>query len=169
MPHLLIVLLLASGAAAEPEYFRLDLLPAGSQVSIGQPVVKGGMLVFHAYPDGKLMSLRRSDVKSTTRIGAKEAAGPATTDPKPIANLAMQGGSSNVPSSSGRPANASGGQALTRPIGSANAAASTMQGASIVPTVDGIAVTTAPASASAPGPSVVPSKDGVAVVAPAPR
>jgi hypothetical protein len=169
MLHLAVALLLASPAAAEPAYFRLELAPSGSQVSIGEPVVKGGMVVFHAYPDGKLMSLRRSDVRSTTRIAAKDAAGPSTTDPKPIANLAMQGGSSNIPSSSGRPANASGGPALTRPIGSANAAASTMQGASIVPTVDGIAVTTAPASASAPGPSVVPSKDGVAVVAPAPR
>ena len=169
MLHLVAVLFLAAPPVAEPAYFRLDLAPSGSQVSIGEPVVKGGMVVFHAYPDGKLMSLRRSDVKSTTRIGAKEAAGPATTDPKPIANLAMQGGTSNVPSSSGRPATASSGPALTRPIGPANAAASTMQGASIVPTVDGIAVTTAPASASAPGPSVVPSKDGVAVVAPAPR
>jgi hypothetical protein len=161
MWHLAVALLLASAAPAEPEYFRLDLSPSGSQVSIGQPVVKGGMLVFHAYPDGKLMSLRRSDVRSSTKITAKEAAGPSWTDPKPIANLAMQGGSSNVPSPAGRPASASGGPALTRPVASANAAAA--QGPSIVPTVDGIAATTAPATASAPGPAVVPSRDGVAV------
>jgi len=127
MPHLLIVLLLASGAAAEPEYFRLDLLPAGSQVSIGQPVVKGGMLVFHAYPDGKLMSLRRTDVKSSTKITAKEAAAPAATNPKPIANLAMQGGTATVVGASGQPAGAaaggSSGPALTRPIQQGMAAA----------------------------------------------
>ena len=162
MWHLAVALLLASATPAEPEYFRLDLSPSGSQVSIGQPVVKGGMLVFHAYPDGKLMSLRRSDVRSSTRITAKEAAGPAPESLKAIGNLAMQGGSSNVPSSAGRPASASGGPALTRPIASANAAAAA-QGPSIVPTVDGIAVTTAPATASAPGPAVVPSRDGVAV------
>src|SRR5215831_7328984 len=99
MLHLAVVLLLASPAAppaAEPVYVRLDLSPSGSQVSIGEPVVKGGMLVFHAYPDGKLMSLRRSDVKSSTKITAKEAAGPAATNPKPIANLAMQGGTATI-------------------------------------------------------------------------
>ena len=168
MLHLAVVLFLASPQPAEPAYFRLELVPSGSQVSIGEPVIKGGTVLFHAYPDGKLMSLRRTDVKSTTRIGAKEAAGPATTDPKPIANLAMQGGASNIPSS-GRPATASGGPALTRPIGAASAAVSTTQGTSIVPTVDGIAVTTSPASASAPGPAVVPSKDGVAVTTSNPR
>src|SRR5262249_44930013 len=87
MLHLAVVLFLASPPAAEPAYFRLGRAPPGSQVSIGEPVVRSGMVVFHSYPDGKLMSLRRSDVKSTTRITAKEAAGPATTDPKPIANL----------------------------------------------------------------------------------
>src|SRR5215475_8183183 len=119
MLHLLVVLLLAS-PAPELEYFRLDLAPSGSQVSIGQPVVKGGMLVFHAYPDGKLMSLRRSDVKSSTRITAKEAAAPAATDPKAIANLAMQGGSApaGVPGSGAK--GASSGPALTRPISQAS-------------------------------------------------
>ncbi len=62
------------------------------------------MLVFHAYPDGKLMSLRRSDLKSSTRVTAKEAAGPAATNPKPIANLAMQGGTATIVGASGQPA-----------------------------------------------------------------
>ncbi|HYX19393.1 MAG TPA: hypothetical protein VFA98_00925 [Thermoanaerobaculia bacterium] len=159
MLHLAFVLLLASPAPAEPAYFRLDLSPSGSQVAIGEPVVKGGMVVFHAYPDGKLMSLRRTDVKTTTRISAKEAAGPSTTDPKPIANLAMQGGSSSIPSSSGRPA-------PTRPIVSANGAPSA-SGPQIVPVSDGVAVTTSNGKGS--GPSIVPVADGVAVVAPNPK
>jgi hypothetical protein len=166
MLHLAFALLLASPAPAEPAYFRLDLSPSGSQVAIGEPVVKGSMVVFHAYPDGKLMSLRRTDVKTTTRISAKEAAGPSTTDPKPIANLAMQGGSSSIPSSSGRPATASGGPALTRSIGSANGAASA-SGPQIVPVSDGVAVTTSNGKGS--GPSIVPVADGVAVVAPNPK
>ncbi len=168
MWHLAVVLLLASPQAAEPEYFRLDLAPSGSQVSIGAPVVKGGMLVFHAYPDGKLMSLRRSDVKGSTRITAKEAAAPSATNPKPIANLAMQGGASNIPSSSGRPAAPSGGPSLTRPIGSANTAAA-QSGPQIVPVADGVAITTAPGKASGPGPVVVPAADGVAVTTAPPK
>jgi len=140
MPHLLIALLLASGAAAEPEYFRLDLSPSGSQVSIGAPVVKGGMLVFHAYPDGKLMSLRRSDVKGSTKITAKEAAAPAATNPKPIANLAMQGGTATVVGASGQPGGAgaagSSGPALTRPIQQGMAAAQAASTASVPHTPD---------------------------------
>jgi hypothetical protein len=143
MLHLAVVLFLASPPATDPAYFRLDLLPSGNQVSIGAPVVKGGMLVFHAYPDGKLMSLRRSDVKSSTRITAKEAAGPPPSSLQPIGNLAMQGGSAPAsPSSPGRPA-ASGGPALVRPIASANTAAAA-SGPMVVSTVDGIAVTTDP-------------------------
>ena len=109
MLHLAMVLFLASPPpASEPTYVRLDLAPSGSQVSVGEPVVKGGMLVFHAYPDGKLMSLRKSDVKSSTKITAKEAAAPAATNPKPIANLAMQGGTATVVGAPGQPAGSSG-------------------------------------------------------------
>ncbi len=126
MWRLLVVLFLAS-PAPEPGYFRLDLSPTGSQVSIGQPVVKGGMVLFHAYPDGRLMSLRKTDIKATTRITAKEAAAPLATNPKPIANLAMQGGTATVVGASGQPAGAaaggSSGPALTRPIQQGMAAA----------------------------------------------
>lgn len=137
MLHLLVVLFLAS-PPPEPEYFRLDLSPSGSQVSIGQPVVKGGMLVFHAYPDGKLMSLRRSDVKTSTKITAKEAAAPAATNPKPIANLAMQGGTATAVGASGQPAAAAGssGPALTRPISQGMAAAQAASTASVPHTPD---------------------------------
>ena len=44
MLHLAMVLFLASPPAAEPVYVRLDLSPSGSQVAIGEPVIKGGML-----------------------------------------------------------------------------------------------------------------------------
>jgi hypothetical protein len=140
MLHLAVVLFLASPPAAEPAYFRLDLAPSGSQVSIGEPVVKGAMVVFHAYPDGKLMSLRRSDVRSSTRITAKEAAGPTQASLKPIGNLAMQGGSApaGIPGGSGKAA--SSGPALTRPIAQANAAAAAAQGPQVVPMSDGLAV-----------------------------
>ena len=139
MRHLALALLLASPAAVETAYYRLELSPAGSQVAIGEPVVKGGMLVFHAYPDGKLMSLRRSEVKNTTRITAKEAAAPAATNPKPISNLAMQGGTATVVGGGpGQPAGAAGssGPALTRPIQQGMAAAQAASTASVPRTPD---------------------------------
>ena len=140
MWHLLAVLFLASPPAAEPAYFRLDLAPTGRQVSIGEPVVKGGMVLFHAYPDGKLMSLRKTDIKATVRITAKEAAAPAATNPKPIANLAMQGGTATVVGASGQPAGAaaagSSGPALTRPIVQGRAAAEAASTATVPNTPD---------------------------------
>ena len=146
MRHLAVVLFLAAAAAAEPVYYRLEFSPSGSQVSIGEPVVKGSMVVYRAYPDGKLMSVRRSTVRTSTKITEKEAAGPAPSSLVSIGNLAMQGG---TPSSNGLPAAKS------------NAGA---QGARIVPTSDGMAITTAPnPSASAPGPRIVPTSDGMAV------
>ena len=126
MLHLALAAFLASAAAAEPAYFRLELAPSGSQVSIGEPVVKGGMVVFHAYPDGKLMSLRRADVRSYARVAAKDAAGPAPETLKTIGNLAMQGSS---PTTAGRST-----------AGVKAAAAS--HGPTVVPTADGLAVTT---------------------------
>jgi hypothetical protein len=140
MLHLAMVLFLASPPAAEPVYVRLDLSPSGSQVAIGEPVIKGGMLVFHAYPDGKLMSLRRTDVKGSTRITAKDAAGPAATNPKPIANLAMQGGTGTIVGASGQPGGAaaagSSGPALTRPIQQGMAAAEAASTANVPHTPD---------------------------------
>jgi hypothetical protein len=140
MLHLAVVLFLAAPQAAEPAYFRMDLAPTGSQVSIGEPVVKGGMVVFHAYPDGKLMSLRKTDIKATSRITAKEAAAPAATNPKPIANLAMQGGTGTIVGASGQPggtaAAGSGGPALTRPIAQGMAAAQAASTANVPQTPD---------------------------------
>jgi hypothetical protein len=140
MLHLAVVLFLASPPAPEPVYFRVDLSPSGTQVAIGEPVIKGGMLLFHAYPDGKLMSLRRSDVKGTARITAKEAAAPAATNPKPIANLAMQGGTATIVGASGQPAGAaapgSSGPALTRPIAQGMAAAQAASTANVPHTPD---------------------------------
>ncbi len=80
MLHLAAVLYLAS-VAAGPAYFRLDLSPSGDLVTIGEPMVKGEMVVFHEYPDGRLMSVRRSDVKTSTRISAEEASAPITIRP----------------------------------------------------------------------------------------
>ena len=125
--HLVAVLYLAAASAAEPAYFRLELSPSGSQVSIGEPAVRGSMLVFRAYPDGKLMSVRRSDVRSQSRITAKEAAGPPPASVLSIGNLGMQGATTSS----------------STPGKSAPGARASSQGPRIVSTADGMAITTA--------------------------
>ena len=136
MMQLVAVLYLAAATATEPVYFRLELSPSGSQVSIGEPAVRGSMVVFRAYPDGKLMSVRRSDVRSSTRITAKEAAGPPPASLVSIGALAMQGGGATTSLPTGKPA-----------PGSARSSGAPR----VVATNDGMAITTAaPDSPAAP-------------------
>jgi hypothetical protein len=147
------IFLAVVSASAEPAYYRVELLPSGSLVVIGAPVARGTMLLVHGYPDGKLMSLRKKDVRSVTPITAQDAAEPAKKSLVPIGNLAMQGGAAATTSS-------------TRP----SPARSRAQGPSVVATRDGLAVTTgSPARASAAaGPGVVATSDGLAIMTPAP-
>jgi hypothetical protein len=145
----------ATAAPPAPAYYRIELAPSGSYVAIGTPVTKATGIVFHAYPDGKLMSLRKSDVKKVSAITAQEAAGPANKDLVSIGNLAMQGGSA--------PAASGGARAAGQPGSYGGAIVHGPQGAAMIPTRDGIAVTTDAAHAGARGPSVVNVPDGVAV------
>jgi len=143
----------ATAAAPAPAYYRIELTPSGSYVAMGAPVVKNGAMVFKAYPDGKLMSLRKSDVRNVVSITAQQAAGPANKDLVSIGNLAMQGGSAPASGAGGgRPATGSPGSVMHGP-----------QGAALVPSRDGIAITTNPAAVNQ-GPSVVNMPDGVGVV-----
>src|SRR4029450_2065857 len=135
-----VLLLVVSSASAETAYYRVELVPSGSLVAIGAPVTKGAALLIHGYPDGKLMSLRKSAVKSVSPITAQEAAKPAQKDVIPIGNLAMQGGS--APGGTG--------SAAKSPPG--------LGGPRIVPTSDGMAVTTGAAPAAPP--RIVRTSDG---------
>jgi hypothetical protein len=130
-------LLAATSGTAETAYFRVELVPSGSLVSMGTPVARGGMILVKGYPDGKLMSLRKSDIRSITPITAQEATKPAQKAVVPIGDLAMQGGGAPAGSASA-PGSASGRSAGTRAPGPATA-----QGPRIVPTSDGLAITTA--------------------------
>ncbi|MEP6995460.1 MAG: hypothetical protein ABI968_13125 [Acidobacteriota bacterium] len=89
--------LLACGFAlrAEQVFYQIDLAPSGKVISQDAPTAKGATIVFHRYPDGLLMSMRRSDVRAFARITPQAA---VATLPKErlvqIGTLAMQGGTS---------------------------------------------------------------------------
>lgn len=85
------LLLAVASATAETAYYRVELSPSGSLVSIGAPVVRGTTVLVRGYPDGTLMSLRKSDVRSVSPITAKEAATPTRKSLVSIGNLGMQG------------------------------------------------------------------------------
>ncbi|HEX4439431.1 MAG TPA: hypothetical protein VH854_05120 [Thermoanaerobaculia bacterium] len=84
----------AAASAAERAYYRIEMTPAGQMIASDQPVLKGNTYLFHGYPSGTLVSLRRADVRKITQISASAA---TSTNPADrvvaIGNLAMQGGS----------------------------------------------------------------------------
>ena len=89
---------MAATAAAQPAtYYQIDLAPSGRMFAVDAPLVKGSNIVFHGYPSGTLISVRRADVKVITKI-TPQAAGAATTPDSlvQIGNLAMQGGSTQA-------------------------------------------------------------------------
>jgi hypothetical protein len=143
-----VLFLSAALATAETAYYRIELSPSGSMVAIGAPVVKGTTLLFHGYPDGKLMSLRKSDVKSVTPITAQEATAPPKKNLVSIGNLAMQGGSATITggASGATSRGASGATAgsAVRPTTATTTAHAATSGPSVINTPDGLAVTTAP-------------------------
>jgi hypothetical protein len=143
-----VLFLSAALATAETSYYRIELSPSGSMVAIGAPVVKGTTMLFHGYPDGKLMSLRKSDVKSVTPITAQEATAPPKKNLVSIGNLAMQGGSATITggASGAKAGGASGATAgsAVRPTTATTTAHAATSGPSVINTPDGMAVTTAP-------------------------
>jgi hypothetical protein len=132
----------ATPASQDPAYYRIELAPSGSFVAIGALVTKGNAVLFHAYPDGKLMSLRKSDVRKVSPITAQEAAGPAKKDLVSIGNLAMQGGSAAP--AAGASAGAMGTNNAAQPAGAPApyVARPAATGPSVIPVRDGLAITT---------------------------
>jgi hypothetical protein len=86
----------------QSSFYQIELVPSGKMIAKQAPVWRGTTLVFKKYPDGTLMSIRKSDVKKITQI--TEAAEQAnTTQPIiQIGNLAMQGGSSQAGAANAR-------------------------------------------------------------------
>jgi len=138
----------AALATAETAYYRIELSPSGSYVAIGAPVSKGTTLLFRGYPDGKWMSLRKSDVKSVSAITEQEATAPPKKNVVSIGNLAMQGGTAAVTGGTPRatagfaPGATAG--AASQPTTATTTARAATGGTSVIATPDGLAVTTAP-------------------------
>jgi len=87
----------AAASAAERAYYRIEMTPAGQMIASDLPVLKGNTYLFHGYPSGTLVSLRRADVRKITQISASAA---TATNPADrivsIGNLAMQGGTTQA-------------------------------------------------------------------------
>lgn len=103
----------AFAVRAEQVFYQIDLAPSGKVISQDLPVAKGNTVVFHRYPDGALMSMRRTEVKTLTRITPQAA---QATLPKEklvqIGNLAFQGSSQAGPAAAG-----TAGKAAAQPAG----------------------------------------------------
>src|SRR5262249_22757288 len=125
---------------SDTAYYRIELAPSGSYVAMGALVYKGNTVLFHAYPDGRLMSLRKSDVRKVSAITAQEAATPAKKDLVSIGNLAMQG-AGNAPGAGAGGAAGNGARPGMAPPPSASHPATA--GPAVVPVDGGLAITTA--------------------------
>ena len=96
-----ILLVCASALGAQQALYQIDLVDSGKIVSRDLPTLKGTVYLFHQYPTGTLISVRKSTVKQITKLSPTAVAAANPTATKPIGNLAMQGSKSG----SGRPSN----------------------------------------------------------------
>jgi hypothetical protein len=90
---LLLGALLLTGAAASsaapaagPDLFRLELSGGGAVWSQDTPMQSGGVVVFHRYPDGVLVSIRRSDLLRIARTKAAATLPGGAVDVGPTGN-----------------------------------------------------------------------------------
>ncbi len=98
---------------AEETLYQIDLVPSGRLISRDAPVTKGTTLLFHMYPDGTLISMRKSEVKGVTKISSQAATAANPADRViSIGNLAMQGGSTQAGPASASSVAAKSGPAL---------------------------------------------------------
>ena len=68
-------------------------------------MLKGSTYLFHQYPSGTLISVRKSEVKQIGKMTPTAVAAASPTATKRIGNLAMQGPRSDGTGGSGRPQN----------------------------------------------------------------
>jgi hypothetical protein len=98
-----VLLVCASALGAQQALYQIELVDSGKVISRDLPVLKGTSYLFHQFPSGTLISVRKSTVKQITKLSPTAAAAVNPTATKRIGDLAMQGPKSA--SSGGGPAN----------------------------------------------------------------
>ena len=91
--------------APAAQLYQIDLVPTGKLVSQDLPVLKGTSYLFHQYPTGTLISVRKSTVKQIAKMSPTAVAAASPTATKRIGNLAMQGPRVDGTQGSGGPQN----------------------------------------------------------------
>jgi hypothetical protein len=77
--------------APAAQLYQIDLVPSGNLISQDPPILKGTSYLFHQYPTGTLISVRKSTVKQIAKMSPAAVAAANPTATKRIGNLAMQG------------------------------------------------------------------------------
>ena len=77
------------------QLYQIDLVAgqgdSGKIISRDLPTLKGTVYVFHSYPTGTLISVRKSTVKQIGKMSPTAVAASNPTATRTIGNLAMQG------------------------------------------------------------------------------
>ena len=97
--------------------YQIDLVPSGQMYARENPTEKETTYVFHTWREGKLLSVRKTDVRKITRVTGIEAfkIHLQQLGAKAIGNLAMEGGGSVRVLPGGPPAQGSAAEGSTRP------------------------------------------------------
>ena len=86
-----VLLVCAFALGAEEALYQIDLVPSGKLISRDLPILKGTTYLFHQYPTGTLISVRKSTVKQIARMSPTAAAAVNPTRTVRIGDLPMQG------------------------------------------------------------------------------
>jgi hypothetical protein len=87
----IVLLVCAFALGAEEVLYQIDLVPSGKLISRDLPALKGTNYLFHQYPTGTLISVRKSTVKQITRMSAAAVAAADPSRIVTIRDLAFQG------------------------------------------------------------------------------
>ena len=86
----------AFALSAEEALYQIELIPSGKLVSRDLPVLKGTNYLFHQYPTGTLISIRKSTVKQIGKMSIAEKVAANPTRIVPIRDLPFQGPKQNL-------------------------------------------------------------------------
>ncbi len=68
-----ILLAWSSALCADDTPYQLELVPAGSVISTDAPASRGNTYLFHRYPAGTFVSIRKAEVSQIHRISPRAA------------------------------------------------------------------------------------------------